>query len=117
MADKVTHFEVYGRDGKRLQQFYGSLFDWSVDANNPMQYGLVSPEQSGIGGGITSAAGPKVTFYVEVANLAAALKKAERLGGKTVMAPMDVPGGPQIAQFADPEGNVIGLVKAGSMQR
>ena len=25
------------------------------------------------------------------------------------------PGGPRIAQFADPEGNVIGLVKTGSM--
>ena len=25
--------------------------------------------------------------------------------------PMDVPGGPTVAQMADPEGNVIGLVK------
>jgi predicted enzyme related to lactoylglutathione lyase len=31
------------------------------------------------------------------------------------MAPMDVPGGPQIAVFSDPEGNVIGLAKDGSM--
>ncbi len=115
MADKGTHFELHGRDGKRLQEFYASLFGWKVDANNPMQYGMVSPEPGGIGGGITSAAGPKVTFYVEVVDPAAALKKAERLGGKTVMPPHDVPGGPQIAQFADPEGNVIGLVKAGSM--
>ena len=29
--------------------------------------------------------------------------------------PMDVPGGPTIAMFADPEGNVIGLLKAGTM--
>jgi predicted enzyme related to lactoylglutathione lyase len=27
------------------------------------------------------------------------------------MPPMDVPGGPSIAQFKDPEGNLIGLVK------
>jgi hypothetical protein len=49
-----------------------------------------------------------------VADPAAALKNAERLGGKTVMPPQDIPGGPQIAQFADPEGNVIGLVKGGN---
>ena len=116
MADKVTHFEIHGRDGKRLQEFYASLFGWHVDANNPMQYGMVSPEQGGIGGGIAqSPTAPMVTFYIEVADPAASLKKAERLGGKTVMPPHDVPGGPQIAQFADPEGNVIGLVKAGSM--
>ena len=115
MADKVTHFEVHAKDGKRLQQFYASLFGWKVDANNPMKYGMVSPDQSGIGGGIThSDSAPMVTFYVEVADPAAALKKAERLGGETVLPPMDVPGGPRIAQFADPEGNVIGLVKAGS---
>jgi predicted enzyme related to lactoylglutathione lyase len=56
-----------------------------------------------------------VTFYVEVADLAGALKKAQALGGKTVMEPHAVPGGPEIAMFADPDGNVIGLLKAGSM--
>ena len=115
MACKVVHFEVCGSDGKRLQEFYGSLFDWSVDASNPMQYGLVSQEQGGIGGGITgSQSGSRVTFYVGVPDLAAALKKAERLGGKTVLPPTDVPGGPKIAQFTDPEGNVIGLLELGS---
>jgi predicted enzyme related to lactoylglutathione lyase len=27
---------------------------------------------------------------------------------------MDVPDGPRIAMFADPEGNVVGLIEAGS---
>ena len=48
MADKVMHFEIHGKDGKRLQEFYASLFGWKIDANNPMQYGLVSPEPGGI---------------------------------------------------------------------
>ena len=34
-----------------------------------------------------------------------------RLGGSTVTEPMDVPGGPTIALFADREGYVVGLVK------
>jgi len=114
MADKVVHFEVVGGDGKRLQAFYASLFDWKVDASNPMQYGLVAPEPGGIGGGICASDAPRVTFYVEVADLGASLEQAERLGGRTVLTPHAVPGGPQIAQFADPEGNVIGLIQAGS---
>ena len=115
MANKVVHFEVCGSDGKKLQDFYSTLFGWNVDASNPMQYGLVSDEQAGIGGGICKAQGkPIVTFYVAVPDLRAALKKAEGLGGKTVMSPMQVPNGPEIAQFTDPDGNVIGLLKAQS---
>src|SRR5262245_62364052 len=113
MPNNVVHFEVCGADGKRLQDFYASLFDWTVDANNPMQYGRV---HAGIGGGICKAQGrPIVTFYVEVADLSGALKRAESLGGKTVLSPSQVPGGPEIAQFSDPDGNVIGLIRAGSM--
>ena len=112
MGEKVVHFEVHGKDGKRLQQFYGSLFGWKVDANNPMEYGMVSAHDAGVGGGITKSEAAQVTFYVEAADLEAALKKAEGLGGKTTMPPMDVPGGPKLAMFSDPEGNVIGLTKA-----
>lgn len=118
MAQKIVHFEIIGKDGKKLQEFYSKMFDWNVDANNPMNYGLVSADQSGLGGGISNGMDPNssyVTIYAEVPDLAAALKKAESLGGKTVMEPMAVPGGPEIAMFSDPEGNMIGLSKAGTM--
>ena len=112
MAAAVVHFEIIGRDGKRLQDFYGSLFDWRIDANNPMNYGLVEAAAPGIGGGITQSDGaPMVTFYVDVTDLAATLASVEKLGGKTVMPPMDVPGGPTIAMFQDPDGNTIGIMK------
>jgi predicted enzyme related to lactoylglutathione lyase len=55
-----------------------------------------------------------VTFYIEVVDLAASLKRIESFGGNTVTPPMDIPGGPSIALFADPEGHVVGLVKASS---
>lgn len=112
MTQPVVHFEVHGKDGKKLQEFYGKLFDWNIDTSNPMGYGMVAGGEGGIGGGITeSPAAPMVTFYVNVPDVAAALKKAESLGGKTVMPAMTVPGGPEIAQFSDPEGNVIGVSK------
>jgi predicted enzyme related to lactoylglutathione lyase len=117
MSNKVVHFEILGRDAKKSQDFYAGLFGWQIDANNPMDYGMVPAEAGSIGGGVSASMGePMVTVYVEVDDLDAALKKAESLGGKTIMPPMDVPGGPKLAQFADPDGNVIGLMKAGSMQ-
>jgi len=118
MGNKVVHFEVIGKDGKKLQEFFSGLFGWKIDANNPMSYGMVDPGETGIGGGIAAdmqGGSGHVTFYVEVADLQATLTKAESLGGKTIMPPMPVPGGPEIAMFADPEGHVVGLTKAGSM--
>jgi predicted enzyme related to lactoylglutathione lyase len=112
MGRPVVHFEIVGRDGKKLQDFYASLFDWKIDADNPMGYGSVEAGEGGIGGGVAqSDSGPLVTLYVQVASLEETLRKAESLHGKTVMPPMEVPGGPTIAVFQDPEGNTIGLVK------
>jgi hypothetical protein len=109
----VTWFEVAGKDGKKLQKFYADLFGWKVDADNPMEYGMVDAQGNGIGGGITPTQdGAYVTVYVAVDDLQAALDKAEKLGGKTVNPPMEVPDGPTIAHFTDPEGNFIGLLKA-----
>jgi predicted enzyme related to lactoylglutathione lyase len=114
MGKKVVHFEIIGKDGKKLQDFYSKLFDWKIDANNPMSYGMVDPGDAGLGGGIAAGDGAHVTVYVEVEDLAAYLKKVEGLGGKTIMGPMDVPGGPKLAMFADPEGHVIGMTQAGT---
>ncbi|MEX0875662.1 MAG: VOC family protein [Actinomycetota bacterium] len=112
MSSPVVHFEVVGKDAKKLQSFYADLFDWKIDANNPMDYGMVAAAERGIAGGVGPSpdGGTHVTFYVEVPDLQAALDKAEKLGGTTVTPPMDVPGGPTLAHFADPEGNFIGLV-------
>jgi uncharacterized protein len=117
VANPVTHFEIHGRDGKKTQDFYASLFGWDVDADNPMNYGIVpAPGGVGIGGGIAEAQiEPMVTIYVEVEDLDAILKTAESLGGKTILPPSEVPAGPRLAQFADPDGNVIGLTQAGTM--
>lgn len=119
MANPVVHFEVIGEDGTKLQKFYGEVFAWKVDANNPMSYGMVSASEHGIAGGIGAGEpqGRGVTFYVEVPNLETTLSTVEQRGGKTVMPPADVPGGPRMAQFLDPEGNRIGLIQAGSMQQ
>src|SRR5438093_11499248 len=94
MGKPVVHWEVTGKNSKRLQKFYADLFDWKVDANNPMEYGMVDTGGKGINGGIAAAQeGPGgVTFYVEVENLEEYLRSAERLGGKTEMHATQVTG-------------------------
>jgi len=114
MGKPVVHFEILGKDGKKLQDFYSHLFDWEIKADNPMNYGIVQAGDKGISGGIGSAgdAPNHVTFYVEVDDLQLYLDKIERLGGKTVVPVTEIPNMVTFALFADPEGNTVGLVKS-----
>ncbi|HEX5348417.1 MAG TPA: VOC family protein [Pseudonocardiaceae bacterium] len=117
MGQPVVHFEVIGKDGAALQSFYSDLFGWKIDANNPMNYGVVQRDDAdggGIGGGI--GPGPEgypghVTFYIGVPDVEAALAKAEGLGASRVMGPEKVMEEIEIGLFNDPEGHLIGVVK------
>ncbi len=114
MGAAVVHFEITARDTKRAEDFYGTLFDWKIDSNNPLKYGLVSTGLTfGIGGGIgptNEGSAPLTTFYVQVEDVRGYLDKAVRLGGRVVVPETVVPGMVTFAQFADPEGNIIGLL-------
>lgn len=120
MGQPVVHFEIIGKDAEALRRYYGELFGWEIDADNPVGYGMVqregnlNPDGIGIGGGI--GAGPEgypghVTFYVEVPDVEAALAKAERLGGTRLMGPETIMEMVELGIFADPEGHQIGVVK------
>lgn len=111
MSSPLIHFEVAGKDPAKLQKFYADEFGWKVDANNPLNYGIVNLSGD-VGGGIGPAPEGQpghAMFYVGVDDVESALQKAESLGGSRVFGPMDVPEGPTIGHFADPEGNVVGL--------
>ncbi|MBJ7609113.1 MAG: VOC family protein [Candidatus Dormibacteraeota bacterium] len=119
MGNPVMHFEVVGRDAPALQAFYGDAFGWTLAPAMPA-YAMAYPGvEGGINGGIGAAmdGGPgHVTIYVDVVDLEATLETIERLGGRRVAGPIDVPNGPTLALFADPEGHVVGLTEAGSGQ-
>ena len=114
MGQPVVHFEIYGKDEKKLQQFYSELFEWKVDANNPMNYGLVDTGGGrGIGGGIAHAepGTPSVTIYIEVNDLQTYLDRAVKMGSKVLVPVTEIPGTVTYALISDPEGNAVGLVK------
>lgn len=115
MPNPIVHWEITGSDGPALQRFYSELFGWNVDANNEWQYGMVEAGgEGGIPGGIAGDqdGGRRVTVYAQVDDLQQYLDKAERLGGQVLMPVTDM-GDFSIAQFADPAGNVTGLVGGG----
>jgi predicted enzyme related to lactoylglutathione lyase len=116
VPNPIVHFEIIGPDAKSLQEFYGQLFDWSIDANNEWQYGMVAPDgPNSIGGGIgpDMGGGNRVTIYAEVDELQPYLDKANSLGAQTLMPPTEV-GSITMALLSDPAGNITGLVKRGN---
>ncbi len=117
MANPVVHFEIIGKDGDKTKQFFADLFGWSINSDNPMNYGLTDPglgdEGRGIAGGIGGAMGGSegyVTFYVQVDDVETALAKAESLGGTRVFGPETIMGGLTLGLFNDPEGKTIGVL-------
>ena len=116
MDNPVVWFEIVGKDGEKLRRFYSDLFGWKIDgASGDMDYGLVQAANGGIGGGVGKSedgGAGHVTFFVEVDDPKAYLVKVEKLGGKIVVPPTDVPNyGLTFAYFSDPQGHLVGLSK------
>jgi len=115
MGNPVVHFEITAKNIERLHDFYGKIFGWKIDANNPFKYGMTDTQASGKGipGGIGEAGdnGPGLTFYIEVPSIDKALAAVTAAGGKVAMAKTQVPNGPTLAQFTDPAGFKIGLIE------
>jgi uncharacterized protein len=117
----VVHFEIIGSDPAKLRSYYGELFGWEFQigdattqaVSQPGNYGFVDggTNNGGINGGVGGGDGheARVLFYVSVANVEAALQRAESLGGKRQMGPEGTPGTLVVGQFTDPEGNLIGV--------
>ena len=115
MGNAVVHFEIGAADDQPLVAFYGQLFGWGL---NPMPEGGYTLIDTRGGGGINGGIGrsqtgePWSAFYVEADDLQAVLDKATSLGAETVLPVTDFGGMVTIAMFNDPDGLLVGLVKA-----
>jgi len=111
MGNPVVHFEIGCKDKAATGDFYAKMFDWKIE-DGPM--GMIETgSKDGIPGHIAALGHEPhqfTHFYVQVDDVAAALKKVESLGGKTVVPPVEIPHG-TFAWFSDPEGNTVGLWK------
>jgi hypothetical protein len=124
MPDPVVHFEIIGKNAQRLRSYYKDLFGWKSNTDSAValevsargNYGFIDKVSTEDGTGIPGGIGggeeydSHTIFYVGVHDVEAALQKAESLGGKRVMGPVQKPsGGLVVGHFTDPEGNLIGV--------
>ena len=107
----VAWFEIGTPDVDAAKAFYGRLFGWSFAADGT--YTLVTaPGAAAPSGGIFNTGGnlpPYAVFVVQVADVAATASRAGDLGGKVVVAPMDLPDGMVVAYLTDPDGSMFAL--------
>ena len=107
----IQHVEWTTRDPRRLQSFYGRLFDWKFNEAMPgytMIDGIggifgLSPEQQMPTG---------VTNYVNVDDLDAKEDLIRKGGGQIYKSKQEVPGMGWFTIFADPDGNTVALWQA-----
>jgi len=105
-------FDISTPDAARSRHFYTELFSWPVKRIDET-YALVGDDSGPPAGGIGQA-GPGspyvgIVVYFPVDDVDSALARAEGLGGKRVLDPVDTPVS-RIAVFTDPDGNRIGLI-------
>jgi uncharacterized protein len=103
--------QLQTHDQERAKSFYQTMFGWTVTDSQPHYTELKTG--GAIDAGVMPAPNPKGPAfwlpYIEVANLDAKLGQAEKLGGKTMVPPTDVPGKGRYAVLTDPSGAAIGL--------
>ena len=117
MANSVVRFEVGAADPQPLVRFYGELFGWDLETISPGYTLIDTRGGGGLNGGVgrSNTGEPWATFYVEVEDLHATLERAEALGGRTALGVTELPG-MAFAMFDDPDGLLLGLVRAGGNQ-
>ena len=118
MGNPVVHFEINGPDPELVAKFYGELFGWHLESVPELEYTTIDTHGGGgINGGISKAEKPHTTIYIGVDDLQAALDRAVSLGASTTVPVSDILNVGTFAQFADPDGNLIGLFNAGDREQ
>lgn len=119
-GNPIVHWEVMGPDGNAQREFYAGLFDWSFqEVESFPGYHLASTGEGNVGGAVGQGSEEipaYVTVYVQVASINDVLAQVEAAGGSTVMPRTVIPDTVITALFADPAGNMIGLVEEAPTQ-
>jgi predicted enzyme related to lactoylglutathione lyase len=115
MGHPVVHFEMYGPDDELIAKYYSELFGWHMQTMPDGGYTTIDTHGGdGINGGIGKSDRPYSSIVVETDDIQGVLDRAGPLGASTTAPVTEIPGVVTYAQFADPEGNRIGLVKSES---
>lgn len=114
---RPIYFEILADDPEQLAQFYAQVFGWKVARAPGGEQGYwpitTGPQdQPGINGGIMGRHfDQSVINTLESSSLEQTTEAIERAGGKLVYGPNQVAGAGTHAYFADPEGNLFGIMQ------
>ena len=119
MKNRVTWFEIIGKDAGALHKFYGEVFGWKLtppvaEMGNYSMLAEQGPTDKGAGGGIGGDPndGARVSIYIEVDDPQRYLDRAQRAGATILMPATQITPDTMIGMFRDPAGNTNGVLKA-----
>jgi uncharacterized protein len=111
MAAPIIHIEFPSADFGRTAAFYGELFGWQTQQNAAASYMKFDGADGPSGGWVRadSVQSPGPVPYLQVDDIGAVLDKVEKAGGRIIARRLPFAGGGEVALFADPDGNVLGV--------
>lgn len=107
--NRIDYFEIGTPEPGRARDFYGGLFGWQIGPpSEPAQYAMVDEGNGGLWDTTAIGAESWAIFYVRVADVRAAIARAEELGA-TQAVPFTDNGQIEFAHLVDPLGNRFGV--------
>jgi predicted enzyme related to lactoylglutathione lyase len=127
----VVHFEMPYEDGKRMANFYNTVFSWDTRALGK-EFGdyilaMTTDTEEGVGpkepGAINGGFYPKKedwpaqypSVVIAVDDIEEAMKKVSKAGGEVLGEPMEIPGVGIYVSFFDTEGNRVSMIQPSPM--
>jgi uncharacterized protein len=108
---EIVHIEFKSANFTRTAEFYTRLFDWQTEQNGAGSYmklnGTGGPSGGWVRADLVQSPGP--IAYLSVEDLDKTLSEVEAAGGRVLVRSQPFACGGEIALFADPDGNVLGL--------
>jgi uncharacterized protein len=111
--------ELITTDADAATKFYVGLFGWQTETwpMGDVTYTVLKNGDVGIAGLMPqpkemAGAPPSWTAYFAVNDCDATVKKAEKLGGKVLFAPTDIPNVGRFSTLADPQGAIFAVIKS-----
>jgi predicted enzyme related to lactoylglutathione lyase len=115
---KFVWHDLSTDDLPAAQRFYGGLLGWEFREAKGMgrRYVVASRAGRAVGGlvAVEPVAGQEVSqwvAYASVANVDATVAAVEKAGGRTLIAPLNIPSAGRAAVVIDPQGAVLGLAR------
>lgn len=114
-------YELMSPDPDAAKDFYDAVVGWDVEPQpaGDMDYRMIRRSDGGNAGGVLRITSEMVSHgarpiwlgYLNVSDVDEAVASIEHGGGKTLMAPTDIPGVGRIAMVADPQGAPFYVMK------